>query len=53
MRYPEQSTSLFDKKWTRHQIPVPVVARSGSYPSVVEQTTQHFPYLPVHNDILP
>jgi len=41
VRYPDQSSfSLFDKKWKQHQMPVSVVARSGSYPSVFEQTAQ-------------
>jgi hypothetical protein len=50
--YPDQSCfSLFDKKWKPHQIPVSVVARSGSYPSVFEQTAQNFTCLPVRDDI--
>ena len=52
VHYPDQSSfSQFDKKWKRHQMPVSVVDRSVSYPSVFKQTAQNFPYLLVRDDI--
>ena len=45
--HPGQSLfSLFYSQWKRHQAPVSVVARSGSFPSAVDQTAQNVPYLP-------
>ena len=52
VRYSDPSSfSLIDKKWPQHQVPVSIVARSGSYPSVFEQAAQKFPYFLVRNDI--
>ena len=52
VRYSDPSSfSLIDKKWQQHQMPVSVVARSGSYLSVFEQTAQNFPCLLVRDDI--